>query len=161
MNLDMKKLLAVPETDRMKTYWTLVGDMVPLATIFFSGRRLQAKGFQWAPASLLACTTVDTRKDHLCSLTPEGLRTKIAPYSAFEVDPPQQYTPACFPCVLQRRKYFIKKSPINTNPSWEGLDLHKRSNLVVILEMHTVQGDDGTCELLRSSVFPLLGCSMS
>ena len=144
MNLDMNKLMAVPESDRIKTLWTLLGDNVPLATLFVSGRRLRTKGFSWAPASFLSCSNVGSRMHNLCSITREGLRVKIEPYAAFEVDAPQHRTEACFPCVLQGKKYFIKKSPTKTNPSWEGLDLHKRSNLAVLIEMDTTQNNDGT-----------------
>jgi hypothetical protein len=134
MDFDMKKLMSTPESERIESLWTLLGDNVPLAILFISGRRLTAKGFSWAPASFLDCTNVGPTMKHLYSVTGDGLRAKIGPYTAFEVDAPQQKTDACFPCVLQGKKYFVKRSPVQKNPSWEGLDLHLRSNLAVILE---------------------------
>ena len=135
MNFDLKKLLSVPESERITTSWTMMGDTVPLATLFVSGPRLTAKGFSWAPESFLDCTYVGLQMNHLCSVTPEGLRARIGPYAAFFVNAPQDPTEACFPCILQGKNYFIKRSPIKTNPSWEGLSLHLRSNLALILEM--------------------------
>jgi hypothetical protein len=49
--------------------------------------------------------------NHLYLITPERLRTKIGPYTSFSVDAPQASTEACFLCVLQGRKYFVKRSP--------------------------------------------------
>lgn len=135
MNFDLKKLMGVPESDRIVTSWTFLGDTLPLATLFVSGLRLTVKGFSWAPASFLDCTHVGTRMNHLCAITGEGLRTRISPYTAFFVNAPQHPTEACFPCMLQGKKYFVKRSPVKTNPSWKGLDLHRRLNLAVVLEM--------------------------
>jgi len=134
MNFDMKTLMAVPKATRVQCIWALLGDTVPLATLFVSGLRLQAKGFSWAPASFLDCTHVGPLMRHFCSTSPEGLRATIGPYTAFEVDAPQYLSEACFPCILQGKKYFVKRSPVQTNPSWEGLNLHLRSNLALILE---------------------------
>lgn len=125
MNLDLKTLMAVPDSDRVKTFWTLMGENVPLATLFLAGSRLKDKGFSWAPASFLSCAKAGNCMDILCSISQEGLRAKLGPYTAFEVDKPQYLTEDLFPCILRGCKYFIKKNSNKANPSWEGLDLQR------------------------------------
>jgi hypothetical protein len=57
-----------------------------------------------------------------------------------------------FPILLDGYKYFIKKSPVISEPSWEELDLHKKKmpesflgpgDLVIFIEASTVQQEDG------------------
>ncbi|KAG0652125.1 hypothetical protein D0Z07_0980 [Hyphodiscus hymeniophilus] len=117
MDFDLKKLMGTHESLRIQFLWTLLGDTVPLGVLFVPGPRLTAKSFSWAPASFLNCTKIGPTMNHLCSVTGDGLCAKIGPNAAFE-----------------GKKYFIKKSPVKTNPEWGGLDLHLRTDLVVILE---------------------------
>ena len=46
MNLDMNKLMAFPESDRIKMLRALLGGNVPLAILFVPGRWLKDKGFR-------------------------------------------------------------------------------------------------------------------
>lgn len=137
MNLDLKRLIAASKSDRVKVFWNLMGESanrIPLAVLFVPGPRLKDKGYSWAPASLLPCEKAGTQFKTLCTISEEGLRVKLGPYSAFELDNPQYPVDELLPCILQDYKYFIKKSPNKTNPSWEGLDLQYGPKLAIIFE---------------------------
>lgn len=58
MSLDLPAILAVePKEDRMQKVWELLAAKnggIPALVIFFEERRIDAKGFRWAPRSLLS-----------------------------------------------------------------------------------------------------------
>lgn len=67
---------------------------------------------------------------------------KRGPYTSFTLTTPAQLKESIFPCNLDGNRYFIKKSPVKTTPSWDNLDLHKQHGLAVLLEARIVQGED-------------------
>jgi hypothetical protein len=79
----------VQENDRMKILWKLVAEKhggIPTSIIFFEDTRIDALGWRWAPASLLAAKpqlqTFETRilrwsDKNLGQPTPNGLKVKL------------------------------------------------------------------------------------
>jgi hypothetical protein len=139
--LEEDKLKAVKQA-RMREFWRLHGDRVPLGVLYIPGPRLNDQGFSWAPASFLACQSAGVGFDNTGTVTDEGLRMKRRPYTSFTLTTPAQLKESVFPCNLDGNRYFIKKSPVKTSPPWYNLDLHKQHGLAVLLEARIVQGED-------------------
>jgi hypothetical protein len=122
----------------MKEFWRAHKDQLPLPVLFVPGPRLLDKGFSWAPSSFLPCQKAGPAMSERGTVTDDGLFMKLPSYRTFTVNPPSQLTEPIFPLVLDGNKYFIRKSPARSNPSWDGLELHTRDNLAIILEYNTL-----------------------
>lgn len=118
----------------MQVFWQLHEDKLPLAILFVGGPRLLEPGYRWAPTSLLPCQKAGVRFDEEGRATDDGFRIKIPTYSAFKVTTPGKISEEVFPLLLDGTKYFVRKSPVKTNPSWKGLDIHERKDLALITE---------------------------
>jgi hypothetical protein len=128
---------------RMRKFWSMHGDHVPVAVLFIEGPRLKEKGFTWAPASFIMCSRAGSLISRTASVSPSGgLRVKFAPYSAFHLSSPQAPTPSVVPLILEGQKYFIESPKTVTNSLLEGLDL-ENLELAVLIEMVTTIGSDG------------------
>ncbi|KUJ12058.1 uncharacterized protein LY89DRAFT_673847 [Mollisia scopiformis] len=136
MNFDMKALMEAPIPDRMKIFWKLHKDQMPISILFVPGSRLRQKGYRWAPSSLLPCQKVGIRMNERGTVTDEGFRIKLPAYSCFTITPLlNKITAAVVQFLLDGNKYYIKKSPVRSNPPWEGLELHSRANLALVIEV--------------------------
>jgi hypothetical protein len=81
----------------------------------------------------------------------EGLRLKFGSYTSFTLSTPTQLKESIFPCILDGKRYFIKKSPVKTNPSWDDLELHKQHDLAIFIELRTAQGEDGRWSIVAQA----------
>ena len=65
LDLDMKRIVAVSEDQRMEEVWTLLGEAerIPPNALFAGGPKLRTKGYGWAPSSLLTSSNVDLHSD--------------------------------------------------------------------------------------------------
>jgi hypothetical protein len=63
-----------------------------------------------------------------------GFRIKIPAYSTFKVTALGQISEAVFLLLLDGTKYFVRKSLVKTSLSWNGLGLHERKDLALIIE---------------------------
>jgi hypothetical protein len=153
MDFDLKELTkGEPEgTDvqddiqhyRMRKFWDMHGDHVPVAVLFVGGPRLKEEGYTWAPASFIMCSRAGPQVFRMASIRPRGgLQVKFAPYSAFHLSYPEAPTPSVVPCILEGQKYFIESPKDVTNPLLEGLDL-ENLELAVILELGAAARLDG------------------
>jgi hypothetical protein len=118
----------------MQVYWQLHNDGLPLAILFVAGPRIPEPGYRWAPTSLLPCEKAGIRFSETGRATDEGFRIRIPAYGVFAVTAPGPITEPCFPLLLDGVKYFVRKSPVKTNPSWAGLELHERKDIALIIE---------------------------
>jgi len=78
LNLDMKRILSVPEAVRMESLWSEMPN-VPPNMIFWIGPKLKKKGLRWAPSTLLNgrdLHNVDFAEADTAKLTPRGLRVR-------------------------------------------------------------------------------------
>jgi hypothetical protein len=139
MNFDMEKLMTVSPSERMREFWKMHGDQMPLAILFVPGERMEHLGFSWAPSSLLSCQFAGPDYHHTGNVTNDWLRMRLDAYTTFEFPTPTELKESIIPILLEANKYFIKKSPVKSNPSWDGLDLHKKAELAVIIEHRTAQ----------------------
>lgn len=77
------------------------------------------------------------------TVTDDGFRIKLPSYSCFTIIPlPTKITEAIIPCILDGYKYYVKKSPVKRNTSWEDLELHTKSNLALVIELLPRQVND-------------------
>lgn len=118
----------------MHVFWQLHEDKLPLSILFVPSPRLLEPAYRWAPASLLPCQKAGVRFEEEGRAADDGFRIKIPAYSAFKVTTPSQISEEVFPFLLDGTKYFVRKSPVKTNPSWKGLELHEREDLALIIE---------------------------
>jgi hypothetical protein len=142
LNFDMERLMKVSESERMREFWRLQNEGVPISILYVPGPRLKDKGFSWAPATLLSCQSAGVDLYDHCRVTDDGLCLKLPPYTSFKLSILCQVRESRFPCTLDGSRHFFKKSPVKSNPSWDGLDLHKREDLATLIEMPPVQGRD-------------------
>ncbi|RDL30357.1 Uncharacterized protein BP5553_10235 [Venustampulla echinocandica] len=78
LNLDMKRILSVPEAERMETLWSEMPN-IPPNMIFWIGPKLQKKGFRWAPSTFLNGRDLhhfDFAEAGTAKLTPRGLKVR-------------------------------------------------------------------------------------
>jgi hypothetical protein len=73
MDFDMKTLLAFEKKDRMREFWRMHEDGVPLDILYVPGERLRDPAFSWALASILAVQRVGWSKQ-IGTVTVDGLR---------------------------------------------------------------------------------------
>jgi hypothetical protein len=139
MNFDMEKLMTVAAKERMREFWKMHGDQMPLAILFVPGERMDYEGFSWGPSSLLSCQFAGPDFHHTGKVTNDWLRMRLDAYTTFKFSTLTELKESIIPILLGANKYFIKKSPVKSNPSWDGLDLHKKAELAVIIEHRTVQ----------------------
>jgi hypothetical protein len=140
LNFDMGQLMAVSPEERMRKFWRMHEDQIPFQILFVPGERIDHHGFSWAPSSLLSCQ-VAGRGDHTVTVTDDGLRVRLKAYVSFEFSNSTELKEPIIPILPDGNKYFIKKSPVKSNPSWQGLDLHKKADLAIFIEQPTVQED--------------------
>jgi hypothetical protein len=131
-----------PESDRMREFWRLHKDGVPITVLYLPCPRLKDRAFSWAPVSVLSCQMAGLGLYDYCNVTDQGLRLTLAPYTSFTLSTPNEVYKSIFPCILDGYKYFIKKSPVKSNPSWDGLDLHTRQGLALMIEQPTAKEED-------------------
>jgi hypothetical protein len=128
---------------RMRKFWSMHEDHVPVAVLFVPGPRLKEEGYSWAPASFIMCSRAGALIFRMARMGPiGGPLVKFAPYSAFHLSSPQAPTPSVVPCILEGQKYFIESPKDVTNLSLAGLDL-ENLELAVIIEMMPTIGLDG------------------
>lgn len=73
--------------------------------------------------------------DERGSATDDGFRFKLPYYSCLTITPAsRKITEAMIPCQLDGHKYYVKKSPIKSNPPWTDLNLHTRTHLALVIE---------------------------
>jgi uncharacterized protein (UPF0216 family) len=147
MNFDMEKLMAVPLEERMREIWRMHRDQIPLSILFVPGERMQYPGFSWAPSSVLSCQSSGPDFQDAGTFTKHGLRLRRHAYTSFEFSSLTELKESIFPILLDGNRYFIKKSPVKSNPSWDGLDLHKKAELAIFIEIQTVQ--EGGTQVVR------------
>jgi hypothetical protein len=141
MNFDMEQLMAVAPEKRMTKFWRMHGDQIPLAILFVPGEKIDLPGFSWAPSSLLSCQVAGPNILDTGTVTDDGLRVRLKAHTSFKLPAPAELKDQIFPIFLDGNKYFIKKSPVKSNPSWDGLNLHKKVELAIFIESRTVQED--------------------
>jgi hypothetical protein len=139
MNFDMEKLMTVSPEERMREFWKMHEDQMPLAILFVPGERMDHQGFSWAPSSLLSCQSAGPDYHNTGNVTNDWLSMRLDAFTTFEFPTPTDLKESIMPIFLDTNKYFIKKCPVKSNPSWNGLDLHKKAELAVIIEHRTVQ----------------------
>jgi hypothetical protein len=66
---------------------------------------------------------------------------RLKAHTSFKSPTPTELKEQIFHILLDGNKYFIKKSPVKSNPSWDGLNLHKKAELAILIESRTVQED--------------------
>ncbi|CZR59572.1 uncharacterized protein PAC_09466 [Phialocephala subalpina] len=143
MDFDMEELMETPISDRMKIFWKLHKDTMPVSILFVPGPRLREKGFRWAPSTFLSCQSVGMRMKETGIVTDGGFRIRLPSFSCFTITPlPGKITEAIMPCILDGYKYYVKKSPVKSNPPWDDLELHRRTNLALVIELPSQQVDD-------------------
>lgn len=124
-----------PISDRMKIFWKLHKDTMPVSILFVPGPRLREKGFRWAPSTFLPCQSVGMRMKETGIVTDGGFRIRLPSFSCFTITPlPGKITEAIMPLLLDGYKYYVKKSPVKSNPPWDDLELHRRTNLALVIE---------------------------
>lgn len=143
MEFDLKQLMSVKPSERMKEFWRLHQDQVPVAALFPACRRLKDKGYSWAPASLLGCPIAGCRFNEYGKITKEGLLVKFKPYTTFSIESLYGAIRRVFPCTLDGHKYFIVNNSRFGAPSIDDLVLHTRKELALVIERPTAQGQDG------------------
>jgi hypothetical protein len=129
---------------RMRKFWSMHKNQVPVAVLFVQGPRLKSKGYSWAPSSFRMCSRAGRRLFDMAATGPYGsggLSVKFAAYSAFRISAPQFPMPSVVPCTLDGQTYFIENQKDIINPSWDSLDL-RNDKLAIILEIEPTQGHD-------------------
>jgi hypothetical protein len=79
LNLDIQRILSVPEAARMETLWSEMPNISP-DVIFWIGPKLQKKGFRWAPSAFLNGRDLHHNSEltnaGAANLTQKGLRVR-------------------------------------------------------------------------------------
>jgi hypothetical protein len=137
-DLDIEELQKPPHAGTVQKFWSLNVKGVPSYVLFISGPKLTSNGYGWAPASLLDLKIVGT-DFRMADITPRGL---LVTYPGIILDQPHNPTSSIIGYSVEGDTYYIRQSLMNNNPSWDGLELGKCTNLAVIINpvIHSTLG---------------------
>lgn len=132
-DLDIEEFQKPPYAGTVQKFWSLNVKGIPSYVLFLPGPKLTNNGYGWAPASLLdlKLTGSDFR---LANITPRGL---LVSYPGIILSQPHNPTRSIIGCGVDGYTYYIRQTLSNNNPSWDGLELGKCTNLAVIINSVT------------------------
>ncbi|RDW91443.1 hypothetical protein BP5796_02608 [Coleophoma crateriformis] len=171
LNFDMEYLILADNHDeRMRRYWEMHENHVPVALLFLPGSRLKTRGFKWAPDSVLPCSFAGGDLYNLGTITScepgiddtmpaKCLSFSIPAVRTFLVDMPQVPVGFGFPCTLDGRKYYIHMPPKSDVAHFAALEQPGNHQLAVIIERESIQDSDGTWQISgsRAAMVSVLG----
>lgn len=133
LDLEVDKLQAEPDAYSVKKFWSLHDKGVPAYVLFLPGRKLPDKGYGWAPADLKDLMFLSGNiPDPIIpgTVTSNGLRVS---FPGFALGQPRNPTRSVISCEIDGAILYVRHSLTDGTASWEGLELHKRKRLAVIL----------------------------
>ena len=105
--------------------------------LLLPGTKLTGENLGWASASCMDCTHLGIPSEVPASVTPEGLFVTLPGFLIYKAPPPP--TEAVIACDLDGAIFYVRRNEKLVSPGWEGLDLHKYSDLALILGQEPLQ----------------------
>ena len=135
LDLNLNELMEVSERYRMGKLWSMCGQL-PAAILFLPGNKLTDENLGWAPASCMDCTNLGIPRNVPGTVTPEGLFVTLPGFLLHEAPQPTQ---ALIACDLDGKTVYVRRNMKLGSPGWDGLELHERDDLAVILGQDPLQ----------------------
>ena len=131
LGLDIEKLQKPPDAGTVKKFWSLHDENgVPACVLFLPGKKLSDEGYGWAPANLMQLRGMGRDLNSLAIVKPQGLCVSYPGFVLSQLD----YCPATvIPCIVDGTKFYLRQFLREGSPNWDGLELHKRRNLAVLI----------------------------
>jgi hypothetical protein len=138
LGLDVEALQQEPDAYTVKKFWSLHQE-IPAGILFIPGPRLQHEGYGWAPASLMDLKIIGNDPSKSAGVTPCGLRVAHPAFRLAQLPNPVR---TVIPCEIDGCIFYIRVVTRNNSPSINGMELHKRENLAILVS-GLIPGDDG------------------
>lgn len=149
LGLDLQKLQEEPDACSVKKFWTLHQEKgVPAQVLFIPGLKLNEEGLHWAPSNLMDLAVVGGDTGAHADVTPEGLCLK---WPGFLLEKPTQPVNFVLTVDIDGETFYIRQNLRARSPSWDGLDLHKRDRLAVIV-LFAMRGDSLAADGLEAGL---------
>jgi hypothetical protein len=144
LGLDLEKLLQPPDTGSVKKFWSLHIDGIPPCVIFLKGRKLQDKGYNWAPASCLDVHAMTPMKnanyETVAQITSHGL---LMTWPGFTLSQPRNIRRYVIVCELEGETYFVRRNRFDGySTGWDNIQVHQINKLAVLVTSK-IQGSKG------------------
>ena len=130
LDLDLEALQKEPAASSVQKFWSLHEKCgVPAAVLFAPGEKFEIEGLGWAPKNLMRVSFVGVNFNSLAKVTPRGLQVA---YPGIFLGAIERAVKTVLAVMVERELFFIRQNLI-TGKSWEGLNLHERKDLSVII----------------------------
>lgn len=148
LRLDLETLQQEPDALTMKKFWSLHKEGVPAGILFIPGPKLQDEGYGWAPASLMDLKIMTNDPTKGAEVTLRGLRVE---YPALRLAHLPNPVRSIIPCEIDGCVFYVRVITRDNSPSIEGMELHKRENLAILV-VNMFPEEDGVAGGLGSGL---------